>query len=322
MTPTPARLPPWLWLVPVLWSGAFLTGDRALRALSPATVSFARFAIAAVVAAPILGPSLRGALRQGVSAAAWRAIALLCAVGGVLYHLLFYAGLSRSTGPVASVIIAMIPIFTALGSALFLRDRRVGLAQLAGVALAFAGVCSLASDKPGLAGGLAFRLAHSWGAGESLCLLAAAAWSAYVLLLQHLRAGPLRALPGGAVTLLHYALTALGTLPFALADGGLRALAAADGTTWLCLAYVGVASTVAAYTLYNAALDRVGSARVAQVAYLVPALTTGLSWMLHRDAHFTARTALGLSLVALGLLTADGALARVRSSPSTSRSRA
>jgi len=198
-------LPWWLWAVPVLWSGAFLTGDRALRQLLPEAISFARFTVAVLAGVPLLA-----------------------------------------------------------------------------------------------------RLAGAWGRGESLCLAAAFAWASYAVLKQRLRAGPLRGLPGPGVTALHYVLTAAGTLPFALRGGHLRELAAADLRVWACVVYIGVLSTVIAYTLYNAALDRVGSARTAPVAYAVPALTTALSWAIDGGAHLTWRTPGGIALVTLGLVVTDG----------------
>jgi drug/metabolite transporter (DMT)-like permease len=306
-----------MWLIPMLWGGAFLTGATALREISADTVSFLRFAITIVVGVPIFHAAIRTTLR-GLSAdrsmrtARWSAVLVLAATGGVLYHVVFYAGLARTEAPIASVVIAMNPLFTAIGSAVVFRSNRPGVALFTGLVVAFIGVCALAADKAGghESSSLVARIVEGWGTGEWLCLVAAFAWTVYALCLQRFRATLLAELPSAGLTMLVYLVTTLALAPVVVVRGGVAEIAAMSGTAWLCMLYIGILSTVVAYTLYNVVLDRIGAARTAQLTYAVPALTTGLALLLVPSFEPTWRTWLGLACVTLGLVIADGRVAR------------
>lgn len=110
--------------------------------------------------------------------------------------------------------------------------------------------------------------------------------------------------------MLVYLVTTLALAPVVVVRGGVAEIAAMSGTAWLCMLYIGVLSTVVAYTLYNVVLDRIGAARTAQLTYAVPALTTGLALLLVPSFEPTWRTWLGLACVTLGLVIADGRVAR------------
>lgn len=291
-----------MWLVPVLWAGAFLTGSVALSELTPSLVAFLRFGITVVGGAVLFAQPAWSIVRSRPSARVWLAIALLSLLSGVVYHLLFYAGLARTEAPVASIIIATNPLFTTLGVALFLKDRKPTSSLFIGLVLAFAGALLLASDKPLKGAG------SGWGWGETLCLGASLSWSAGTVLLQHLRATVLRGLPSAGVTYLGYVMTAVLLLPLALAEGAVAQLPTVSLNAWSCLAYIGLMSTVLAYTLFNLGVDRAGSARASHVTYAVPALTTVLALWLVPQFQPTYRTWAGLVLVTVGLVVSEGTL--------------
>lgn len=304
-----------MWVVPMLWAGAFLTGASALERLSSDTVSFARFAITVIGGACVLHRPILTLLRAKPSRAAWGAMTLLALTGGVVYHILFYLGLARSEAPVASVVIATNPILTALGCAIFLRDRKPTRALFVGLGLAFLGAVLLAADRgrvdpsnpSDLAGGLSLvsRILRGWGIGETLCLLASISWAIFAVLLQRFRSGVLAPFPSAGVTFAVYAITALILLPVTIASGGIMELVDASPREWGCLVYLGLIATVVAYTMYNAAIDRVGSARVSQVTYAVPTFTTLLSAALFGFRPGASGIA-GLVIVTLGLIVSDG----------------
>ncbi len=311
-----------MWIVPLLWAGAFLTGASALERLSADTVSFLRFAITVAGGAIVLGRPARTLLRARPSLRAWGAMTLLALTGGVVYHILFYLGLARSEAPVASVVIATNPILTALGCAIFLRDRRPSPALFVGLGLAFLGAVLIAADRTGAgaaataregsdAAGLAYLIAilrdwaSGWGLGETLCLLASMSWAIFAVLMQRFRSGVLAAFPSTGVTFVVYAITAAVLLPITIATGSVREIADASLGEWGCLLYLGLIATVAAYTMYNAAIDRAGSARVSQVTYAVPTFTTILSAIL-LGFRPGASGIVGLVIVTIGLIVSDG----------------
>jgi drug/metabolite transporter (DMT)-like permease len=288
-------MPWWLWLVPVLWAGAFLVGSAALNELDFGLVSFLRFAVTVACGVPVFGRAALAVVRARPGRRAWAAIVVLSLTGGAGYHLLFYAGLARTAAPVAAIIIATNPLFTALGAAFFLKDRRATPAMAVGLCLAFLGALLLSVDK---AGG---PLVAGWGWGETLCLLAAMLWASSTVLLQRFRATVLKGLPGPGVTYLGYVVTALLLAPFAVG----AELSSISFKAWSCLLYIGLLSTLLAYTLFNLGVDRVGSARTSQVAYAVPALTTLLSVALVPTFHPGWLTWAGLVLVTGGLVGAN-----------------
>lgn len=312
------HLPWWMWIVPILWSGAFLTGASALLRLSADTVSFLRFAITVAGGALVLHRPVRQALHAGITARGWGAIAILALSGGVLYHVLFYLGLARSHAPIASVVIATNPMLTALGCAIFLRDRRPTASLFIGLVLAFVGAVFLAADHAdasgvtGASSPFLSRVIGGWGLGESLCLGASFSWAIFAVLMQRFRTGVLSGLPSAGVTFLVYSLTAAILLPITVATGGIREIPTMTAKEWGCMLYLGLIATVIAYTLYNAAIDRVGSARVSQVTYAVPTLTTLLSVLLNGYVPGSAAIG-GLVLVTIGLIVSDGrAIAALR----------
>jgi drug/metabolite transporter (DMT)-like permease len=305
------HLPWWMWIVPALWAGAFLTGASALLHLSADTVSFLRFAITIAGGAVVFRGPIRTVVRARPTVSAWLALALLAAVGGVAYHLLFYLGLARARPPIASVVIATNPMLTALGCAIFLRDRKPTVALLVGLTLAFAGAVCIAADQPSrsaLGESTWFNALSGWGLGETLCLLASLSWATYAVLLQHFRGGLLNGLTSAGVTYFVYLITTVLLLPIVVASGGVREIPSMTANEWSCLLYLGLIATVIAYTLYNAAIDRVGSARASQVTYAVPTLTTVLSMVFVE--YVPGRSAvLGLVLVTVGLVVSDGRIA-------------
>jgi drug/metabolite transporter (DMT)-like permease len=297
-----------MWIVPCLWAGAFLTGASALLRLSADTVSFLRFAVTMVGGAIVLRRPALELLRARPSGRAWAAMGFLALVGGVLYHVLFYLGLARSQPPIASVVIATNPMLTALGCALFLHDRRPTRSLFVGLSLAFAGAVCLASDQPDrLARNAPFleRVVDGWGAGETLCLLASLSWAIFAISMQRFRAGVLKGLPSVGVTYVVYSMTALLLLPCVVATGHIAEVASMNAQEWACILYIGLVATVVAYTMYNAAIDRVGSARVSQVTYAVPTLTTLLS-MAFLGFSPGSFTLIGLVVVTIGLVVSDG----------------
>lgn len=301
-----------MWVIPVLWAGAFLTGSSALHRLSSDMVTFLRFAVAAAGGIIVLRGPWLSLLRARPSGRAWMAIGFLALVGGVLYHVLFYLGLARSEPPIASVVIATNPMLTTLGCAIFLRDRRPTASLFAGLALAFAGTIALAADRPapdGAASSFVSRAIEGWGLGETLCLSASLCWAVFAVSMQHFRVGMLKGLPSAGITYCVYLLTAMAMLPCVLLTGSADEITIMTPGDWGCMLYLGLLSTVVAYTMYNSAIDRVGSARVSQVTYAVPTLTTLLS-IVFGSFRPGALTIVGLAIVTLGLLISDGRLAR------------
>jgi drug/metabolite transporter (DMT)-like permease len=188
---------------------------------------------------------------------------LLGFLGITVYHTaLVYGELTVSAGA-ASLLIATGPVFTAVLSYFFLRERLRPLGVL-GFALALLGSLLIAFGE---GGGLAFS------PGAFLILLSALATSFYFVLQK-----PLFARYGSeAITV--YTLV-LGTLPLLLFLPGLpEALLKAPRPALLSALYLGVFPGALAYLTWTYALSRTPASRLSSFLYLSPVLAILIAYL-------------------------------------------
>lgn len=247
---------------------SYLVAKRAMVELSPFTVLIWRFIIASSVLAPLLwltkGPVLppKGARRS---------VVMLGLLVGPGTQLLFLWGLSCSIPAHASLLFALSPLGVYLLSVRRGHERRRSSARLGiGVALAGALVLLLGHGFAGLSG-------LFWG--DLLICGAVVCWSTFTTEGKTLIAayGPLRATG--------WAIICGGIFLLPLAPFVLRPTAVwhASLTTWVCILYVGIISSVAQYLLWYFALSRTTPSRVAVFSNLQPVLTALAAWAILGD---------------------------------------
>jgi drug/metabolite transporter (DMT)-like permease len=193
----------------------------------------------------------------------WPGIAGLAVVGLVVYHLALNTGERTTTAGSASLLIATVPLFTAL-FAMPVTGERQHPAQLVGLGVGFAGAAVIALGERG--GLRADR-------GALLVLLAAAATAAYFAWQKpYLR----RCQPAAllAVTIWIATVVLLPWLPAWI--GQLRA---APATATVALAFLGVVPTAIAYLAWSWALARRSATLTASSLYVLPALAIGIAWL-------------------------------------------
>jgi len=160
-----------LLLVQVAFGSLAVEGKLAMtprHGVSPAALAMARIlgAAAFFVALRALGR----AAGQAPGVTSWRdraALGLLASFGIVLNQALFLAGLQRTSPLSATLLVAMIPVFTAIVAAAAGRERLTGR-KLGGIALALLGVAVLSR----------FALP---AAGDLMVLLNALSYAIYVV---------------------------------------------------------------------------------------------------------------------------------------------
>ena len=177
------------------------------------------------------------------------------------------------------------PILIAVGAGLFLRE---GIPRwlVIGAAVAFAGVIVIGvSTTDGSLGD---------GTGVALCLLAALAYAAGVLL----QKPALRRLPSAQITWLGCAIGAVVCLPF---SGRLVAdLSAAPPSSVLGMVYLGAVPTALAFSTWGYALSRVPAGQLGVSTYIVPPLTILLGALLLGEAP-AALAVVGGAICLLGV---------------------
>ncbi|HET9323234.1 MAG TPA: DMT family transporter [Gaiellaceae bacterium] len=240
----------------VCFGGTWPAGKLAVEEVEPFTVAAARFTIATVLLAFWVG------LRHGPIRAPGRAdLPLVIAMGATAvagYNIFFLYGLELAPATDGAIIVpGFAPVFTVLLGWAVLGER-VSRSVVAGLALAFAGLVAVVGPGGSID---ADRLA-----GAALFVAGAFCWGIYLLI------GRPAIARFGAVRSTLYA-TATGTamlIPFSLAERGWRDLENAEADGWLPILYLAVFGTVVAFVLFYEGVSRIGPARAASFAMLVP----------------------------------------------------
>jgi drug/metabolite transporter (DMT)-like permease len=289
------RPEPRTWLaiagVLVLWASA-VAGIRAGLRLTPAgalgtdgygpgELALFRFGTASVaLAIYALAVRMRLPARSELPR-----ICLASFLGISIYHVALNVGEVTVQAGAASLLIAAGPVFTALLSVVFLKERltRTGWG---GILLAFAGVALIA-----LSGGRGLRFTP----GALLILLAAAAAAAHsILSKQGLRRH-------AALAFTSYVIWT-GTLPLLVfLPGLLRQLPAAAPAATFAVIYLGLFPAAIAYVLWNYALARMPASLLSSFLYLSPVLAIFIAWLWLGEVP-TALTLLGGAIAIAGVV--------------------
>ncbi len=272
----------------------------------------------------MLGPVTRFALHEGVGAAEvafWRAalgaalfavhalsigrvriarrdlpsVAAFGVVGVAGLLVSFSWAVEAGGAALASILLYTAPVWVALLSWLFLRER-MGARKLAALALASAGVAGIA-----LSGGSGVRLspaALGWGLASGF------AYALYYLFGKR-----------------YFAMYPTATLfVWALPIGAVAMLplvewAPKSGRAWLSLAFIGLVPTYLAYICYSAGLRRVEATRASVVATIEPVVAAMGAFLLWNERLSPAGYAFAGVVLAGVLLMVTGARAPLEEPP-------
>lgn len=273
------------------WGGMLPLGKVLFQHLDPVVMTALRYGFAALLfLAALAWREGRAALRlQGRGLR----LALIGTVGFAGFNLLGFEGLQRTQPEQAAVMVALMPLITALVLWVGWRQRPAR-ATMAAIAVALLGVLLV------LSGGNASRLLHGGGVrGDLMVLAGAVCWVVYTL--------GARAFPGWSplrYTALSCAFGAIGIVAIALsgiASGHVPVPDAADlrATAW-GLAYLVVVAAFAAVLGWNAGIARVGPTAGVLFINLVPVTAFGIGASMGQ--RFGGAELLGAALVMVALV--------------------
>jgi drug/metabolite transporter (DMT)-like permease len=242
-----------------LWASAFAGIRAGLRAYSPGNLAILRFLVASLVLAIYAGVAhfRRPATRD------LPGLALTGAVGVTFYNLAINYGETRVTAGAASLLIASVPIWTALFARFMLHEKLTALGWF-GVFLSFAGVALIASGE-----GEGIRLSP-----QALVILAAAITSAVYMIMQKRYLGRYSALEFSAYSIWFGTLL---MLPFG--GGFLHSLRSAPASATLSVIYLGIFPGALAYVAWAYVLSHGTAGRTTTLLYLIPVLAIGIAWV-------------------------------------------
>lgn len=244
----------------VAWSSAFVGLDYAVQQMSPGALVILRFATASacflvlMAAGRIRVPERRDLLP----------LALLGLVGHFVYQYALSVAQTGITAGTAGILIALVPVMSALLGAAILREHLPAAAWL-GLCISFAGVVLVTL---GAGGAIGFEPKALLG------VLAAAASAAYFVLQKPWLARYT------ALDMTAYGIWAGTVASLVFAPELPDVLTRASHSALLTAVYLGVVPTALGYTLWAYATARAPVAQVASLLYLEPVITFVLAWML------------------------------------------
>lgn len=272
-----------------IWGASYLFIKIGLRDLSPSMVAFLRIALAALVLLPVAAS--QGALRGVRSRAGWLAVVGAVQVAGPF--VLISAGEEEISSSLAGILVASVPLFTALLAIWVDHEERSQGLRLGGVLVGFGGVALLLGVDLGGSGSALL--------GGVAVVLASLGYAVGGLLVKHRLAGLAPVGMSAAVV----TASAIFLLPPAL----LTAPEAAPGLgPAAAVAVLGVLGTGLAFVILYRLIASIGPARAWLVTYIAPGFAVVYGAVLLSE-EVTVATLAGLALILFGSwLAAEGRL--------------
>jgi drug/metabolite transporter (DMT)-like permease len=223
----------------------------------------------------------------------WRSAFLLALLIFVLdYGLVFWAEL-RVTSGITAVMMATIPVFTALSEILFLRTQRLTIRLALALLIGVGGVAVLMSHSLNLGG------APINTAGAVALIIAAMSWSVASALMRKLPLPPSKVMSSGTQMLAGGVLLALTAA--ALGEFHNFSPWTVSRGAWFSLLYLIVAGSIIAFTAYVWLIHHESPTKVGTYAYVNPIVAVLIGYFLGGET-IGVRTIVGTLFVLVSVL--------------------
>ncbi|WP_295936683.1 DMT family transporter [uncultured Alistipes sp.] len=278
-----------------VWGATFVSTKVLIaNSLTPAEIFLLRFALAYVCIWPFAG--------RRIWAGSWRdelTLALAGVMGGSLYFLAENVALEYAPASNVSLIVCTAPVWTALLLSCLYRNERMSGRQIAGSAMAFAGMVLVV-----LNGHFVLHLSPK---GDLLALAAALMWMVYSLVIKRLGGR----YPAIFITRKVFFYGLLTILPvFFFRPMQLDPTILARPAVWGNLLFLGVVASMLCYVLWNAAMHKLGAVRTTNYIYINP-LVTIVTAAVCIGEQVTPAALAGAALILLGMWMAERSKTRV-----------
>lgn len=259
-TPTDALLV----VMVLVWGLNYILLKAVLREMSPFAFNAVRFGVAAL-SLMLIAMLLHAPRPVGPD---MRRLALLGLLGNTLYQFAFIKGVALTRAGNAALIMAAVPVQTAVLSHLH-GVERLRLRDAAGLALSTAGIVTIVAGSGADVGGASV-------AGDLLVFLSTTCWAVYVVAAKPFadRYGPITAtawtMGFGAVPLLLLSIPAVVAQPWG----------AVSGAAWAGTLASALGALVLAYLIWFRGVQRLGPSRTAMYSNFTPVVVALSAWPL------------------------------------------
>ncbi len=247
-----------------VWSITFISTKYLIREFDPTEILIIRFIIAATLL-KIISP-------RGIpfKFATEKYFALAGFTGIFLYFILENTGLTLTTAANAGVIVALAPLFTAIASWIFLKDREsMNINFFIGLCLAVGGVAMLSFK------GSDFEI-HPFG--DLLVVLACVAWGIYSVTIKKITTLGYNNI---AITRRSFLWGLFFALPFLFCSNVNveNFNRYSDPAAWSNLLFLGAIASALCFATWNLAVKILGAVRTSVYIYSGPALTVIFAYL-------------------------------------------
>lgn len=240
----------------VFWGVSFVATKAVLGEISPTTLIAVRFAIGAAV--------LLALVRELPPRRHWPALLLMGFIGVFVHQMLQAHGLTMTSASSTGWLIGVTPIWSAVLSAIVLRERFGGW-KIFGLAAGFAGailVVTRGDFSPAVFG-------RPSTLGDLMILISTVNWAIYSVVghktIREL--GPRRATAGSML------FGSLMLLPLFVANRGWNEVPNLSAAGWGALLFLAVGCSALGYLFWYGALEHLEVSRVAALLYAEPLVT-------------------------------------------------
>jgi drug/metabolite transporter (DMT)-like permease len=303
-TPRPSRWKTLLAfaIIYFVWGSTFLAIRIGVHEVPPLLLAGMRFFAAGIV----LYAWMRATGTASPSRREWASVTLLAVLIFLVdYGLVFWAE-QRVPSGITAVMLATIPVFTALAEILILRTQRLTFRLGCALVVGLAGVAVLVSRS------VSFGDAPIDSSGAIALVVGAISWSLASVLTRKLKLPESKVMSSGAQMLVGGFLLLLAAASFGEFNGfDWRTV---SSRAWFALAYLTVAGSIVAFTAYVWLIYHESPTKVGTYAYVNPVIAVLLGYFL-ADEPLGARTIAGTLLVLVSVVVITTTPKSTKSTP-------
>lgn len=289
-----------LFLSSLLWGITWPAARTMAVYLPPIESASWRFSLACIPMLAMVYWRNKGWPR--LSWAQYRWLAGCGLIGVVGYMVCFMWGLSLVPAGRGSLVITFNPVITALGAAIFLRER-ITPSMLLGMAVATLGALIVITH-----GDFSRLIDGGVGKGELILLGCSFTWAGYSLMSKRSMQFT------DSLTATTYPIV-IGTLMLLIIGPSLdthlvghvqeQPISSVPWTAWLSMIFLSFGATVLAYNWFFTGVDQIGATSASAYNTLVPVFGVLFSWLLLGE-HMDGSLLIGGSIAVLGLAIMNG----------------